>query len=507
MERGWERRGVWALALVAVAAGVLRLIPLLRSGGAFGYPIDYDEGVYFSASALFFQGHWPYRDFIFVHPPGSVWLWGPAALAGSQVGMDGGFALARWMAAVSGALSVLLVGRLAMRVWGPVAGVVAALAYATYPEAVLVERGPFLEPLLNLACLSGANAWLAEPRSGREEPRWLLAGVFFGLAISVKVLGGIWLFAALISRPPWPNWRAHLGLVLAAGGTVALLVGPFVWKAPTEFFSQVFMFHAMRPADGELSQLGRMHELFHERRLVGMALALLGLILVAVRAFRTAEPTRPAERLGAVAYILTITAFLTSPSYWNQYNTYLAASEAILAGMGAAAVYQWLTTWRPHWALSVWLVLCVAVVTPTVSFLRGGLRMKERETVLLGKYIRQSVPRGASLFAFEPAWGLAGGLLPPSIPDAPLVVDSYALMLRGAMSTGREFTQTAEAFRTPASQQAIRELLERSRFVVLGWRGDWQLTEESKQWFRSRFTRRFPPEGHGGPDLWEQIQQ
>jgi hypothetical protein len=594
MEHGWQRRGLWVLALVALAAAVLRLIPLLGSGGALGYPIEYDEGVYFSAAALFLQGHWwPYRDFVLVQPPGSVWLWGPAVLVGSWQGVDVGFAFARWMAVICGAFSTMLVGRLALRVWGPVAGVVAALVYATYPEAVIVERGPFLEPLLNLACLVGANAWLAEPRSGREEPRWLLAGVFFGLAISVKVLGGIWLFAALLSRPPWPRWRAHVGMVLVAAGTVALLVGPFILHAPSEFFSQVFAFQVMRPPDGEQGQIERMHDLFHERRLVGMALALLGLVLVAVRAFRNAgiwlfaallsrppwprwrahvgmvlvaagivallvgpfilspseffsqvafqvtrphdllngprlvgmalallglglfavrafrnaEPTRPAERLLAVAYILTITAFLTAPCYWNQYNAHLAASESILAGIGAAAVYEWLTAWRPQWASAVAGLLCVAVVLPTVQFLRAGLKLKAPEQVALGRYIRQSVPEDETLFAFEPAWGILGGHLPPVIPDAPLVVDSYALMLRMAMATGQEFNQAAEALQSPAAQQAIRELLARSRFEVLGWRGEWQLSKDSKRWFHAHFTRRYPPQGRGGPDVWEQLSQ
>jgi hypothetical protein len=509
MESGWERRWVWALALVAVVAGVLRLIPLVRAGGAFSYPIEYAEGVAFSASALLLQGHWPYRDYVFVHPPGAMWFWTPAALVGSWMGggLDAAFALARWMATVCGALSVLLTGRLAMRVWGPVAGLVAALIYATYPEAVLVERGPFLEPLLNLACLAAANAWLAEPRSGREEPRWLLAGMFLGLAISVKVLGGIWLFAALMSRPPWPNWRAHVGLLLAAVGTVVVLVGPFFFKAPSEFISQVLVFHAIRPPDGALSQLGRMHELFHERRLVGVLLALLGLVVVAVRAFRTAQPTRPAERMVAVAYILTVTAFLITPNYFNQHNAYLAASESLLAGMGAAALYQWLTAWRPHWSLSVGLTLFVAVVVPTVPYLSGGLRLKAPEQLVIGRFIRQGIPKGATVFSFEPAWGLSGGLLPPSIPDAPLVVDPYAFMLRSAMASGRSFSAAKEAFRAPSAQQAIRELLSRTRFVVVGWRGDWQLSEVTREWLHEHFTKRFPLKGQQGPDVWEQIPQ
>ena len=39
-----------------------------------GYPMDYDEGVYSSAAPLLLRGDLPYRDFIFVHPPGSLLL-------------------------------------------------------------------------------------------------------------------------------------------------------------------------------------------------------------------------------------------------------------------------------------------------------------------------------------------------------------------------------------------------------------------------------------------------
>lgn len=496
----------WALALIAVAAWVLRFEPLTRGAAAFGYPIDYDEGVYFSASALFFQGHWPYRDFVFVHPPGGVWLWGPAALTGSWLGVDTGFTVARWLATLCGAASVVLAGRLALRAWGPVAGLVAALVYASYPEAVQVERGPFLEPWLNLACLAAANVWLEPPREGRAWRRWLVAGTLFGVAISVKVLGGIWLFAALLSRSPRPSWKAHGGLVLAAGATVALLVGPFLLTAPSEFFSQVFLFQSLRPADGELSRLARLHELLHERRLVGVALALLGLAVAAGRAFRASSPSQPLERLIAVAFLLTVAAFLSSPSYWNQYNAYLAASESVLAGLGAATVYAWSVAYRPHLARYAAVLLCVAVLVPTARPLLHGLRMRAPEQAALGRYIRQSVPPEAPLFAFEPAWGVAGGRLPSVVPGAPLVVDSYALMIQGSMASGQRLTHVTEAFQTPGAQQAVRELLSRSRFVVLGWRGEWQLSEDTRQWFRSRFVRRYPAEGEDGVDLWEQAQ-
>ena len=49
-----------------------------------------------------------------------------------------------------GALSILLIGLLALRHAGPAAGVVTSLVYATYPQAVDAEHRVFLEPPLNL---------------------------------------------------------------------------------------------------------------------------------------------------------------------------------------------------------------------------------------------------------------------------------------------------------------------------------------------------------------------
>ncbi|HZH15018.1 MAG TPA: glycosyltransferase 87 family protein [Archangium sp.] len=498
-----NRRWWWVLAVMAVGAWVLRVLPFFNRHGAFGYPVDYDEGVYFTASALLFQGVLPYRDFIFVHPPGSLLLWSPAAALASGWDAATCFVLARWLAAGVGALNVFLVGRLALRAWGPVAGVVAALVYATYPELVGVERGPFLEPVLNLACLAMANVWLDAPEDGRASRAWLWAGALCGLAISVKVPGGIWLAAALLSRSPRSAWRSQLGLALAAGATVLLLVGPFVAAAPSRFLQDVFLFQSLRPGDGEPDRLARLHDILHERRLVGVGLALLGLGVAAVRSFRASTPSRPTERFFAVAYALTVAAFLASPSYWNQYNAHLAASEAVLAGLGAAAIHGGLLARRWRWAHAVPVLLAVAVPLVSARHLREGLRARAPDLPALGMYLRQSVPADAPVCAFEPAWGLTGGRLPPRLPGAPLVVDSYALMLQDALASGEQFASTQAAFYASASQRGILPLLERCRYVVLGWRGAWQLSAESQQWFRERFVRRFPAEGQGGPDVWE----
>src|SRR2546423_3884787 len=100
-----------------------------------------------------------------------------------------------------------------MRAAGPAAGLVAAAFYATYPDAVIVERGPYLEPVLNLACLAMALVWLGV-RASRPHPpavpagglRSVLAGILCGAACAVKVWGGVWFLAPLAS----PRRRSHI---------------------------------------------------------------------------------------------------------------------------------------------------------------------------------------------------------------------------------------------------------------------------------------------------------
>jgi hypothetical protein len=129
-----------ALAVLSIAGLVVRVAPLLRAGGPLAYPIDYDEGVYFSASALLFRGVFPYRDFVFVHPPGLLYALGLTATLSSAVGPAAAFAISRIVAAVIGAANIALAGRVAYRWAGPFAGLVAAGLYASYADVAVVEN-------------------------------------------------------------------------------------------------------------------------------------------------------------------------------------------------------------------------------------------------------------------------------------------------------------------------------------------------------------------------------
>jgi hypothetical protein len=480
-------RTAWvALGLVALGGWLLRCFPLLRVAGPLGFPIDYDEGVYFSASALLFDGVLPYRDFVFVHPPGLLYLLGPIAAFVQDGAADAGFALSRYLATAVGAANILLVGRLTWRWTGPAGGLFAAALYATYPDIVSVERGPFLEPMLNLACLSFAALWLREPFTGRKA---FIAGLVLGVAATVKIWAGIWFLAALCALPA-PKVR-HLA-ALVGGGAVAfvVLVGPLAAMAPDSFLSQTVLFHGARPSDGAARSL-RFESIFSW---VSSTLALVGL---AAWAERRQRPVR----FFAAAYLLTWAAFFASSAYWTQYNAHLAASESVLAGAGAG--FLWHRVRRrlraplaAHAALTL-LVLAVAFPGARLSGLRG--RARAGEQLALGKALK-ALPADACLFAFEPAWGVLGGRLPQG---APLIVDSYAQMLGDALpARTTEDWNVNRAFDSPASQATIRQTLERCRYAVMGWRGWWQLSEENERWVRASHTP-LPVPGAESIDIWE----
>ncbi len=491
--RAWT---AWAVVAIAAVGWFLRAFPLMQAG-PFGYPVDYDEGVYFASSSLLLRGALPYRDFAFAHPPGLLYCLWPAAWVGLIRDPALGFASARWLFAFIGVANVLLVGRLAMRAAGPACAIAAAVIYATHPAAVSVERGPLLEPVLNLCCLCLAWVWLAE--ASRKRWQALAAGALCGLAISVKLLGALWLLACALSTSQKMR-REWLAFLAAAAISFAAVVSPLALAAPAEFFGQAISFQLHRPPDGPTNVLDRLAAIFWTKgQLLKFALVAGGLALTLSRA---RDPRQRNERFFSATFVLIAAAFLLSSSYWAQYNAHLAVPESLLAGYAAAALWAW-AEGRPKQHRRVLAVATVALA----GFLGArraivtGLKCSP-ELVALGSFVRSAIPSSSRVLSFEPAWLIAGGRLPDRV-DGRLIVDSYGAMLMAATSDGRRFSSATRAFADPASQLEISAALRASRFVILGDRGHWQLSEATQQWVRSQFLPRFPPPGQDGIDVWE----
>ena len=169
----------------------------------------------------------------------------PFAALGRLAGDSEGMAAARLAFMLIGALSAVLVWRIASRV-SPRAGLVAGLFYALWQPAAYAERTTLLEPLVNLGLL-GSLALLG-PGAGRR--RIVAAGVVLGLAVAVKawaVLPFLVLALWLLRRA---GWRATLSYVGAGAAAAAVVCLPFLVLAGPRMLRMVVLDQLGRPNNG-----------------------------------------------------------------------------------------------------------------------------------------------------------------------------------------------------------------------------------------------------------------
>lgn len=213
----WQRP---LLVAVLALSSALNFIGLTGEGYA---------NTYYAAAVKSMRTSW--HNFFFVafdaggfvsvdKPPLGLWL---QAISAKLFGFSGLSLLLPQ--AVAGVASVALLYWLVRRVWGPAAGLAAALALAVTPISVVTSRNNTSDTVLVLALLGAA--WAVSLAAERGSLRWLLlAGVFVGLGFNVKmleaylVLPGI-VLAYLLGAPR--AWRARIGH-LTVFGFVTLLV-------------------------------------------------------------------------------------------------------------------------------------------------------------------------------------------------------------------------------------------------------------------------------------------
>src|SRR5919112_759301 len=94
--RAWPgSRALWvATVAVAAVAFLTRAWLVLRHAGLGGLN-HYDDGVYYAGAAALVSGRMPYRDFLFLHPPGILLALSPFAALGAVTSDSVGLAVAR----------------------------------------------------------------------------------------------------------------------------------------------------------------------------------------------------------------------------------------------------------------------------------------------------------------------------------------------------------------------------------------------------------------------------
>jgi hypothetical protein len=483
-----RRSARWWLCAPLLGAALLRALPFLLNG-LEGTASDYDEGAYYTAGAALWRGSVPYRDFVHVQPPGAQLLLGWVSLLGSPAAT---FQATRLLMVVVGTATAGLLAWWAARRWGLMAGLAAAILYASYPEAVAAERGVFTEPLLNLLSVAGVLLWLRDLLpSVQPRRRWwldLAAGSMIGVGTSVKVWGVFALLACLAAVPRGER-RRLVPLLVGFGAALAATVGPFLVLAPGRFAELVVELQARRPRTSSTSALERLSGILAGH--IGVtALLVLGAVMLLRR--------RPVSRTARAAYVwhgALLASFLVSPSFFDRYDAALAPSAAMVAAMVANAV----TTGEPSRRLqqAAGFALGAAVLAGVIFDVRT-IGADESQAGMARQLVISSVSDGC-IYSFDPVWLVDADRLPNTGGVAIMGIDPYAAVLADATSHGRRFTDEADLLAHHGRLPTLDATLASCDQVLLGPRGRAYLGDQL-----GRFETQFRRVGGDpdGPDLW-----
>ena len=446
-ERALVPGGELALGVVFVTALLVRLIPARH-----GVLVDYDEGVYVTGALLLGKGLVPYRDYVFLHPPGIILAVAPWALGGPLFALQA----ARVVSSVVGALNATLVARLV----GGRAALPIALFWVVWPEVVWSERGVYLEPLMSCAGL-GALVVITRFPSLR---RATLAGVLCGLSVLLKSWGAVWCLVAFLSCPQPLRRR----LVLCAVATVTVLLLPFLVLSGAELMNQVVLAHVGRPPDGELSRISRLREMFIERNAWPALLTALTIPLVLLRG--------GPGRVALVGFVILGAGFLGSPAYWNQYNAALVPFELWLLGAGLNLFF----TALPRYSWWAALAVCAAALpSRRIAIAFPATTQPQLEAVAPLRAVRSAV------CAFEVFELLLVDRLPAL--TTPVLVDSYGQQLLDAKRGEVHAKSIGEALGSEPAQVTLRLQLATCPALRTGWRGDSQMNATTKAQVDAQF--------------------
>ena len=233
----WRDPVTVVIAAATVLALGLRIYELSRPGYLLGLT-EYDDGSYFGSSFHLTDGILPYRDFIFVQPPGILLVMSPVALLAKVTGTAAGMAIGRVLTTLASAAGVVLVGLL-VRHRGALAALIACGVLAVFPDAIAAAHTVLVEPWLVLACLLGAVAVFDGDRLTDSRRRLAWGGAAFGFAGAIEGWALVPVLVVLAISLPW----ARRAVTFAAGVAAAFLVAvlPFAALAPGRFYQSLIV--------------------------------------------------------------------------------------------------------------------------------------------------------------------------------------------------------------------------------------------------------------------------
>ncbi len=341
--RSDHRRAPWWIALVPAVAGFVICLLQLRVGTHWAGVEGYDDGVYVGSAVELAHGVLPYRDYVYVQPPGLTLLLTPLAFLFRLIGLGSQDVLAAsrlLTAVVTGGCAGL--AALVVRFRGAVAMFVAGAALCCFPAASMADSTAFLEPYVVFCCLLGVLCCFSSGRVGPRS-RLFLGGLAFGIGSDFKLwallpAGIACLF--VLAR----EWRWAIRFVAGVAVGLLAVVGPFLALAPSAFYHDTFQSQVARLTFGGVGEMT-----IHFNWLLGLeplnlqwweaGIGLIAVVIVVTLAWQRSVPNVPIAPLevyvACVGTSVVIVLVFVNPFY-PHYAYFLAPWLAIIGGLVVA---------------------------------------------------------------------------------------------------------------------------------------------------------------------------
>jgi len=406
----------------------------------------YDSGVFSAAAIHFVSGELPYRDFVFVQPPGILLIMSPVALFSRLLGSHDGFVLARVMSVFVTALDASLLAWLVRR-RGRIAMILAGSGLALTPVAVFFSSGVRLEPYCILFVLLGSlRIFSSDLEQDRMSNRSLaIGGVLFGLAALVELWAFFPFIALTICLVPRIHKRVLVFVGAAGGGFVALAL-PFFLMSPGNFVSEVFVDQLSRP-DGSRSIMWRLIDMtgFSATSIAPSAietvLAFVAFIIVIVFAYRGRLSHESVDVFLLLAAFVTVIGLLAAPTAYTDYSYFAAPFLFGLLGVAIARLGPSIRRLVDQLNISgvirrfvallssiAGAILVVALILYVTTFYSVDQRLfgTSAETI---SQITSHIPAGSCAVYSEVGVGVLANRLKSSDPHCPDVVDPFGISM------------------------------------------------------------------------------
>ncbi len=462
--------------VVATAVGLfLRLWQFGRPGSLSGI-VEYDDGPYVGGAVLLTHGILPYRDYIFVQPPGITVILSPLALLAriGLISVPAVMSTGRVITALVSAAGIPLVGLL-IRHRGVAAVTIACGLLAVYTDSIFAAHTVLLEPWLTLFCLVGALFVFDRDRLTADPKRLAWGGVIFGCGGAVEGWAIVpVLVIVMLCLPRLRQARRFVGGV-AAGFLVPVL--PFVLASPRGFYAGVITAQiGGRPNAIRVSPLYRFKQMTgldfvhpwsgYVTVLIALVLAGTVIITMIIATLVSGRMPPPLDWFAVVTAAGVVIMFLSPSQFLYHFMGFLGPFLAMSLGLSlarcATVIHEVLPVGRLNWPGGV-LTAVMAPVIGVFAVLQTNALPNFSAWPVVSPTFERMIPAGACVLSDTSPALIMTSRLVSTKPGCLTLLDSMGADLE--LSHGLK--PDTGAWRVPAVEEMWWRAFRNAQYVLL----------------------------------------